>query len=295
MAFSPFAPIRRTLLAALAGLMLVASGASHAASMRIANQQALSRAIGEFRPSRYVQFKGCDAQDCHFQEAGKFGPLGPSDKFHIARQVIDFDGAPMDGVAVYEHNRGQFRVGHPPQAKVIAANFKEPFTKEEERYVKAVEHLQHLPAHDTGKMRRDAWHSAMHAAYNAQHPTEAASYAHLFLDDIADRAKEIVFADDVHIAHTILGLVALQQGEKKQAIAQLLASADVADSPTLSSFGPNMRLAEALLQAGEPDAVLAYLRRCQQFWNRPAAATWISDVAAGRAPSFGANLDYGIR
>ena len=287
--------IRQALLAGLTSLLLIAPSASHAANKRVDNQQALSRAIGEFRASRYVVFKGCDAQDCHFQEAGKFGPiLGPSDRFHVARQVIDFDGAPVGEVAVYEHNQGRFRVGYPSHAKVIEADFKEPFTKEEESYRSAVAYLQKLPTGDTSQTRWHVLKYAMLSAYHAQHPDEAARYAQQLLAYAAMPKFKNEVSVHIHPAHTILGLVAIEMGDVVQAKSQLQASIEGRATSSLTGFGPNMRLAQALLQAGESSAVLAYLRDCQRFWNRPELSVWISDVQAGREPNFGANLKYGL-
>ena len=295
MASSLLAAARKAAWAVLTSLLLIASSASHAASQRIDSQQALSRAIGAFRASRYVVFKGCDAQDCHFQEAGKLGPLGPSDKFQVARQVIDFDGAPVDAVAVYEHNKGIFRVGYPPQAKVIAADFKEPFSKEEDTYRTAVAHLQKLSATDTSLLRWRTLNYTMLSAYSAKHPDEATRYAQQLLAFAAAPKIKHALTDYIHPAHTILGLVALEHGDVAQATSQMQASIAGDASAMLTSFGPNMRLAQALLQAGEHSAVLAYLRACQRFWKKPELATWISDIEAGRQPNFGANLQYGLR
>ncbi len=54
-----------------------------------------------------------------------------------------------------------------------------------------------------------------------------------------------------------------------------------------------MDLAKELLEKGERDAVLAYFDLCE-FWElgKDRLADWKADVKAGRAPDFGANLNY---
>lgn len=100
----------------------------------------------------------------------------------------------------------------------------------------------------------------------------------------------------VHRGHTILGLVALDAGAVGLAKNELAASAAVAGSPQLNSFGPNMSLARRLLLAGEDDAVLDYFDRCLTFWKSPRArekiARWTADIAAGELPDFGPHLVY---
>ena len=65
-------------------------------------------------------------------------------------------------------------------------------------------------------------------------------------------------------------------------------------SPTLKSFGPNLRLAKELLTAGERDIVLEFLGECGSFWNmgHEKLAAWSEAVRAGKEPDFDANLRY---
>ncbi|MGZ6142277.1 MAG: hypothetical protein ACXWLM_03010 [Myxococcales bacterium] len=84
----------------------------------------------------------------------------------------------------------------------------------------------------------------------------------------------------IHPGHTILGEAAL--------------SAGTSGSPQLNSFGPTMRLARALLRAGDRSAVLEYLALCGRFWelHEGNLLRWRSDVEANREPDFGPNLRY---
>ena len=72
----------------------------------------------------------------------------------------------------------------------------------------------------------------------------------------------------VHAGHTVLGRVALVRGDRAGAIEQLLASARLSGSPALGSRGPELSLAQELLDAGERTAVSHYLELCRAFWTR---------------------------
>ena len=99
----------------------------------------------------------------------------------------------------------------------------------------------------------------------------------------------------IHHAHLVLGHVRLQQGDVAGAEEHLLAAGRTPGSPQLNSFGPNMSLAHALLEAGRDETVLAYLRECATFWDARSSEIpkWEASVRAGEIPLFGANLLYG--
>lgn len=95
-----------------------------------------------------------------------------------------------------------------------------------------------------------------------------------------------------HTANMILGRLALGDGDAARAEQYLLAMGQISGSPSLNTFGPNMRLAKDLLTAGHRDTVLAYFDECSHFWKYPQLAEWRSDVVQGKTPHFGANLYY---
>jgi tetratricopeptide (TPR) repeat protein len=100
---------------------------------------------------------------------------------------------------------------------------------------------------------------------------------------------------DLHRAHLILGLLALRDGDTAGAEAHLLAMGRVSGSPSLDTFGPNMRLAQELLKAGRRDVVLAYFDECSKFWTFDQGAKlkqWKAQVQKGEVPDFGGNLVY---
>lgn len=72
---------------------------------------------------------------------------------------------------------------------------------------------------------------------------------------------------DEHSAHLILGHVRLRRGDPDTAEHHLLTAARVEPDPSLRSFGPNMSLAQALLQHGRTGAVIDYLDLCSSLWK----------------------------
>ncbi len=62
----------------------------------------------------------------------------------------------------------------------------------------------------------------------------------------------------------------------------------------MDSFGPNMTLAQDLLEKGERDTVLEYFMRCRRFWKMDHGKLdeWMQEVMGGGKPDFGANLLY---
>lgn len=100
--------------------------------------------------------------------------------------------------------------------------------------------------------------------------------------------------DAVHDGNIVLGLVAMKNGDLVNARIHLLKAGESTGSPVLGSFGPNMTLAKALLDAGERDAVLQYFDECRTFWKLGGKKLeeWSATVRGGGIPDFGANLLY---
>jgi hypothetical protein len=100
----------------------------------------------------------------------------------------------------------------------------------------------------------------------------------------------------IHHGNLVLGKLALQAGDVEEAKRRLLAAGKTSGSPALRSFGPNMALAEKLLEKGERDVVLEYFELCKKFWsgenNHRKLERWADEVRNGDIPVFGANLVY---
>lgn len=123
------------------------------------------------------------------------------------------------------------------------------------------------------------------AAFHANQPEKARRYANELLA-LSTSGKAI------HDGNLVLGLVALKEGSVEQAKTYLLASAEVLDGPTITTSGPNMSLAQALLQQGEKEVVLEFFQLVGKFWKDKKLNRWTKQVNQDKIPDFGANLSY---
>jgi hypothetical protein len=97
------------------------------------------------------------------------------------------------------------------------------------------------------------------------------------------------YGNAVHYYHLVLGRLALQSGDVEGAKSQLLQAGKAPSSPQLAAFGPDMTLAQELLQRGETAAVLAYLSECEELWlAKPnPLAEWEATIRSAAIPDFG--------
>jgi tetratricopeptide (TPR) repeat protein len=89
--------------------------------------------------------------------------------------------------------------------------------------------------------------------------------------------------------NTILGRVALRDGDIEQSKHYLIESSKPSALRRASLYAPSMTLAKELLQQGEKDAVIEYLENCLALWpdGRSALQSWITDIRNGKIPNFG--------
>jgi len=155
------------------------------------------------------------------------------------------------------------------------------------------------------------------AALNAGQLDAATTSANDLLKIAQQYQTDWNYGNAVHVAHIVLGRVALRSADITEAEKQLLAAASASElpygmkltpvygvepvrpkgwkaSPSLDSFGPDMTLARELLEKGRKDSVLDYLKLCSEFWSSDHGkiAEWTTDIKAGRIPNFGPNLRY---
>lgn len=132
------------------------------------------------------------------------------------------------------------------------------------------------------------------AAMSAGRPADAKNYA----EQLISAAKQATtpriqpwrLAMAIHISNTVLGLVAVDEGDIDAAKDYLLASGTVdVGSPTLMSFGPNMLLAKRLIEKGERETVIKYFDLCSKFWKKENGrlGKWKNIVQSGGTPDFG--------
>jgi len=130
------------------------------------------------------------------------------------------------------------------------------------------------------------------AAVRAGAFDKAAEYAQELLSEAAKNADDPNYGNAIHDGNTVLGRVALRQGNVGKARMLLLEAGRTPGSIQLNSVGPDMTLALELLEKGERDVVLQYFALCRRFWASGAHQldAWSTTVREGGIPKFGANL-----
>jgi hypothetical protein len=141
------------------------------------------------------------------------------------------------------------------------------------------------------------------AAYDADDAELATRYASELLAKNTDKSSWN-YGNVVYEANEILGLAALKKGDIAAAKQYLIAAGRTPGSPQLDSFGPEMTLAQRLLEKGEKEPVLEFLDLVAKFWATPKAGdseksvelhrqhaakieAWKGEIRAGGLP----NLD----
>jgi beta-lactamase regulating signal transducer with metallopeptidase domain/tetratricopeptide (TPR) repeat protein len=129
------------------------------------------------------------------------------------------------------------------------------------------------------------------AALKAGDLDKAADYANQMLSSTESNPND---GDFIYNGNFVLGMIAVQNGNLDAAVEYLLAAGDTSGSPVLNSFGPNMSLAKELLDRGERDVVLAFLKKCMKFWSSEFSpcSRWIQEMEEGRTPDFSGHLNY---
>lgn len=125
------------------------------------------------------------------------------------------------------------------------------------------------------------------------------------MDQAAEHATELLelaerypnnwnYGNAIHDAHVALGLVSVARGDLAEGAASLLRAGATPGSPQLDTYGPDMRLAEALAARGETEPVLSYFEQCRRFWagNDGRLDRWASEIREGSAPSFGPHAGH---
>jgi hypothetical protein len=144
----------------------------------------------------------------------------------------------------------------------------------------------------------------MSAAYKAGELGSADALAREYLQLAKRFPCNWNYGNAIHNANSILGLVALRNGRKAEAVTYLGAAGATPGSPQLDTFGPSLLLARELAKAGEHKAVAGYLRSVQRFWKAKdmsptgllfpyfadpdPISTWIKELDKGQIPDFGA-------
>lgn len=94
------------------------------------------------------------------------------------------------------------------------------------------------------------------------------------------------FGNAIHDTNRVLGLVSLKSGDIDRAAGYLLKAGKSTGSPQLNSFGPELDLANELLQLGKVDAVKSYLKDIKSFWemDNGQVDAWLTEIEKGGKP-----------
>ena len=130
------------------------------------------------------------------------------------------------------------------------------------------------------------------AAAHAGAFDKASEYAKELLSEAAKNADDPNYGNAIHDGNTVLGRVALRQGDISKASMLLLEAGRTPGSIQLNSFGPDMTLALELLEKGKRDVVLQYFVLCRRFWASGSQQldAWSKTVREGGIPKFEGNL-----
>jgi hypothetical protein len=153
--------------------------------------------------------------------------------------------------------------------------------------VKALAAFQRAYLLSSSRGQRQLLPSLAKAALWANRQQEAEDYALRILDYNGD-------ARLFHHGNTVLGLLAVENGDVLKASQHLIEAGSVTGSATLNSFGPDMTLARQLLEHGQSNVVLEYLSLCSRFWehDRGRLDSWVEVIEQGGIPDFGSNERY---
>lgn len=138
--------------------------------------------------------------------------------------------------------------------------------------------------------------SLMDQAYSNNDGEKAKLLAQEYLESSKSFESNWNYGNAIHHANLVLGRIALGHGDRAKAKFHLIQAGLTKGSPQLNSFGPNMYLAKELLELGEKDIVIKYIRLTKKFWWRifswRRTRQWITDILNDTAPKFGPNLNY---
>jgi hypothetical protein len=123
-------------------------------------------------------------------------------------------------------------------------------------------------------------------AYKADDLATAAALAKEYVAMAETYRCDWNYGNAIHDGNRFLGLISLRTGDRTAAAAHLANSSKSDGSPQLNSFGPDLELANALLQAGDIEPVKAYLRDVKRFWEMDYGKVdrWLAGIEAGEKP-----------
>ncbi len=141
---------------------------------------------------------------------------------------------------------------------------------------------------DSPGMRISTLPNLAEAYLDAGRPTKAAEAANEMLKSDQVRNSSGFYYPGF-IANSVLGRVALKQGDVREAALRLLAAGRGPSAPqSAGSTPPDWKLAQDLLSAGDRDSVLAYIEEVRGWWKAGASRlnAFASSIRNGMMPDF---------
>ncbi len=122
----------------------------------------------------------------------------------------------------------------------------------------------------------------------AENFKKAKDYSEKLLKKSKELSDNWNYGNAIHYANIVLGKIALKENRKEEAKKYLIEAGNTPGSPQLNSFGPDFSLAKELLEEGEKEVVLEYLKLCEKFWERgkEKLKEWQVLIKNGRIPEF---------
>lgn len=126
-------------------------------------------------------------------------------------------------------------------------------------------------------------------AFELEDYDAARKYASQSLDVAGERrdmsAGVAVGPQAIHDANDVLGRLALHDQNLQGAKDYLLKAAETPGGGILSTVGPRMLLAQALLDRGEREVVIEYLQKIKAWWRGGSVQLdqWVADIRRGKA------------
>jgi len=119
---------------------------------------------------------------------------------------------------------------------------------------------------------------------------EARSYAVAALRKAGDHKDSWAYGEVVHLAHAVVGHLALRVGRVDLAEKYLLLAAKTPGSPRLNARGPDLSLVKALMKKGRTESVMRYFDATKAWWTDGAQkgtlSRWMKQVKTGGQPDY---------
>ena len=135
---------------------------------------------------------------------------------------------------------------------------------------------------------------AAKTAFAADDNILAEKYAKELLDLAREYPNDWNYGNAIHDGNIVPGRLAVKKGDIRKGTEFLITAGKTPGSPQLNSFGPNMSLANDLLEKGEKEPVITYFGLCKKFGEMEDGRldSWAASIRGGGKPYFGIQVYY---